>query len=99
MTDEERTRLAQERTKLARERTVLAHIRTGFAAFLFGTAIFGLFGKGLYNYIATGFILMGVIFLVTGLLSYTFSTRRTQSLIGLIPLKRKKKDTPATDDQ
>ncbi len=87
MTDEERTRLAQERAKLARE-------RTGFASFLFGTALLGLFDGGLYEYIAIAFILMGAIFLVTGLLSYLPSTRRTESLIGLIPLKRTKKDKP-----
>lgn len=36
---------AEEQTRLARERTILSHIRTGFASFLFGTAIYGLFGQ------------------------------------------------------
>lgn len=83
MTDEERTQLsqkrtqlAQERTRLAQERTVLAHIRTGFASFLFGIALLGLFRTTITRYTAYGFILLGILFLVTSGLSYLRSKDR-----------------------
>lgn len=76
-----RTDLAREEMRLARERTILAHIRTGFASFLFGTAIFGLFGELLTNLAGALFITVGIVFLVTGWLSYVQSNRRTRHLL------------------
>lgn len=76
-----RTNLAEEQTRLARERTTLSHIRTGFASFLFGTAIFGLFGDLVSNLAGGFFVVVGLLFLVTGWLSYVRSNRRTRALI------------------
>lgn len=73
-------RLAEERTALAQERTVLAHIRTGFAAFIFGTAIIGLF-TGLPRLAGWFFILIGAAFIGTSGLSYVLSRRRTRRLL------------------
>lgn len=77
------TRLARERTKLARERTSLAHIRTGFSAFLFGTALLGLFDSKFSRYMAFFFILVGVFFLISSTLSYLMSSERTEKLLAL----------------
>ncbi|MFB6170471.1 MAG: DUF202 domain-containing protein [Haloarculaceae archaeon] len=74
-------RLAEERTRLARERTTLSHIRTGFASFLFGTAVFGLFGSLTTNLLGSAFVAVGVVFLVTGWLSYIRSNRRVRELL------------------
>lgn len=76
-----RTNLAEEQTRLARERTILAHIRTGFASFLFGTAVFGLFGDLLTNFVGGVFIAVGIVFLVTGWVSYVQSNRRASQLL------------------
>lgn len=76
-----RTRLAEERTRLARERTTLAHIRTGFASFLFGTAVLGLFTTIETDLLGGVFVLIGVVFLVTGWRSYVLSNRRTRHLL------------------
>ncbi|WP_276259082.1 DUF202 domain-containing protein [Haloglomus litoreum] len=76
-----RTNLAEEQTRLARERTILSHIRTGFASFLFGVAIFGLFGDLPSNLAGGFFVLVGLVFLVTGWVSYVRSNRRTRELI------------------
>lgn len=73
-------RLAEERTKLARERTILAHIRTGFASFLFGTALIGFIENVVTDVVGGFFILVGVVFLVTGWLSYVRSNRRTRQI-------------------
>lgn len=73
-------RLAEERTKLARERTILAHIRTGFASFLFGTALIGFLDTFVTEVVGGLFILTGVVFLVTGWLSYVRSNRRTRQI-------------------
>lgn len=73
-------RLAEERNRLARERTVLAHIRTGFAAFIFGTALIGLF-SGLPRLAGWFFILVGAVFIGTSGLSYALSRRRTRTLL------------------
>lgn len=74
-------KLAEERTRLARERTTLAHIRTGFASFLFGTAIIGFIDNLTTDLLGGFFILAGVVFLVTGWLSYVRSNRRTRRLL------------------
>lgn len=76
-----RTNLAHEEMRLARERTILAHIRTGFASFLFGIAIYGLFGDLLTNIVGGVFVTVGVVFLVTGWLSYAQSNRRARRLL------------------
>ncbi|MFC5368726.1 DUF202 domain-containing protein [Salinirubrum litoreum] len=76
-----RTHLAEEQTRLARERTTLSHIRTGFASFLFGVAIFGLFGDLISTLAGGFFIAVGLLFLVTGWVSYVRSNRRTRELI------------------
>lgn len=73
-------RLAEERNRLAQERTVLAHIRTGFAAFLFGTALIGLF-SGLPRLAGWFFIFVGAGFIGTSGLSYALSRRRTRPLL------------------
>lgn len=73
--------LAEEQTRLARERTILSHIRTGFASFLFGTAIYGLFGQVATTTLGAFFVLVGATFLVTGWLSYIRSNRRTQKFL------------------
>ena len=75
------SKLSQERTTLARERTILSHIRTDFASFLFGIAIFGLFGHWASNLVGGIFLLIGAVFLVTGWLSYAKSNRRMRQLI------------------
>ncbi|MGB9950890.1 DUF202 domain-containing protein (plasmid) [Haloarcula marismortui] len=79
--DTYRMNLAEEQTRLARERTILSHIRTGFASFLFGIAIFGLFGDLISNLVGGLFILIGTVFLMTGGISYMRSNRRTRKLI------------------
>lgn len=73
-------RLAEERTALAQERTVLAHVRTGFAAFIFGTAIIGLF-SGMPRLVGWFFIVVGGAFIGTSGLSYLLSKRRTRKLL------------------
>lgn len=73
-------RLAEERTALAQERTVLAHVRTGFAAFIFGTAIIGLF-TGIPRLVGWFFIVVGAVFIGTSGLSYALSRRRTRQLL------------------
>ena len=78
---ERATELAEERTRLAQERTILAHIRTGFASFLFGTAIIGLFTSVETEVVGGVFILIGVLFLITGARSYVLSNRRIRHLI------------------
>lgn len=83
----EMTRLAEERTELARERTVLAHIRTGFASFLFGIGLLGLFDTAVSRYFAVLFIAVGVVFLITSLVTYVRSRRRLK--ISLARLRRK----------
>lgn len=76
-----RTQLAEEQTRLARERTILSHIRTGFASFLFGTAIFGLFGDLATSVVGGMFVLVGAVFLATGWISYVRSNRRTREVL------------------
>jgi len=91
MSDEKTgTSLAEERTRLARERTILAHIRTGFASFLFGVAILGLF-SGPASMTGVVFLFVGVLFLVTGWLSYIRSNRRIRAALEEIerPFKRR----------
>ncbi|QDX39457.1 DUF202 domain-containing protein [Salarchaeum sp. JOR-1] len=93
MTDDEddtATSLASERTRLARERTILAHIRTGFASFLFGVAVLGLF-SGPTALLGVLFLGIGVLFLVTGWLSYLRSNRRVSGVLEEIerPFRRR----------
>lgn len=87
---ERHDRLAEERTRLARERTILAHIRTGFASFLFGAGVLGLFNNVFTEVLGGAFILLGVLFLLTGFRSYVKSNRRTKQLLAGIeePFRR-----------
>lgn len=93
MTDatvDHRDELAEERTRLARERTTLAHIRTGFASFLFGVAVFTLFSHPVAQWGGGAFVLVGVLFLISGWRSYVMSNRRTRHLLAEVerPFRR-----------
>jgi len=63
--------LAQERTILANERNTLAYIRTGFSAFLLGIGLIKLFeNEKLVVYNGWGAIILGLVFIVLGLVYY-----------------------------
>lgn len=89
---EQLTTLSHERTHLARERTILAHIRAGVSSFIFGTVLIGFFKTELFAYIiGGGVILLGILFFVSGWLSFIRSNRRIRTLVKELeePLEQK----------
>lgn len=72
--------LAQERTNLANERNTLAYIRTGFSAFLLGIGLIKLFeNKNFIIYSGWGIIILGLIFIIFGLIYYPIRKRKIKS--------------------
>lgn len=72
--------LAQERTILANERNTLAYIRTGFSAFLLGIGLIKLFeNEALFVYSGWAAIILGLIFIILGLVYYPIRKRKIKS--------------------
>ncbi len=72
--------LAQERTILANERNTLAYIRTGFSAFLLGIGLIKLFENEIIAiYSGWGAIILGLVFIVLGLVHYPIRKRKIKS--------------------
>jgi len=65
-----RDKLAVQRTELANERTILAYIRTSLSFIGFGVLILKLFMAQDYHYLAIASIVMGVVIMVVGIVSY-----------------------------
>ncbi len=62
--------LAVQRNKLANERTILAYVRTALSFIGFGVLILKLFPERNYYIIAMVSILLGLLFLIIGFVSY-----------------------------
>ena len=72
--------LAQERTILANERNTLAYIRTGFSAFLLGIGLIKLFAnQTMFVYSGWAAIILGIIFIVMGLVYHPIRERKIKS--------------------
>jgi uncharacterized membrane protein YidH (DUF202 family) len=63
-------RTAVERTLLSNERTFMSSIRTALAAFLTGFVILRFFDGTLTDIIAAFSLAFGVIFVITGIISF-----------------------------
>ena len=73
-------KLAQERTILANERNTLAYIRTGFSAFVLGIAAIKLFeGDGFFLYAGWIAVVIGILFIILGLVYYPVRKKRIKS--------------------
>jgi uncharacterized membrane protein YidH (DUF202 family) len=72
--------MAQERTILANERNTLAYIRTGFSAFLLGIGLIKLFEhEAVFVISGWGANILGLIFIVLGLVYYPIRKRKIKS--------------------
>ena len=77
---ESHKKLAQERTILASERNTLAYIRTGLGAFILGFGLINLFkGDGIYVYGGYFSLILGAVFVILGLIYYSFRKKRILS--------------------
>ncbi len=63
-------KLALERTKLANWRTLLAYIRTGLSFIALGIAVFHFLKSALWAVLGIGSVLIGVLLIILGFISY-----------------------------